>query len=117
MLKLWWEHFIQYISTVNGNYLQQIVQFSLLVFEGDLSFLNFFFVKTNLNITYILTLNTFSKKKKIVHFQCIVSSRFTAEAGKHHCCLWTEAGMSILANQNAVFRSGDKAASHFERMR
>ncbi len=41
MLKLWWEHFIQYISTVNGNYLQQIVQFSLLVFEGDLSFLNF----------------------------------------------------------------------------
>ncbi len=49
----------------------------------------------------------FVKKAGNVHFQGIAFSHFTAEADKHPC-LWTEADKSILANQHAVFRSGEK---------
>ncbi len=60
----------------------------------------------------IWTLNTFCQKR---HFQGIASSRFTAEADKRPCCFWTEADKSILANQRAVFRSGDKATFTLKR--
>ncbi len=40
---------------------------------------------------------------------------FTAEADKRPCCFWTEADKSILANQHAVIRSGDKATFTLKR--
>ncbi len=43
------------------------------------------------------------------------SPSFTAEDDKLPCCFWTEADKSILVNQHAVFRSGDKATFTLKR--
>ncbi len=51
-----------------------------------------------------------TKKNSTVHFQGIMNLRFTAEADKR-----PEADKFILANQRAVFRSGDKATFTLKR--
>ncbi len=48
-----------------------------------------------------------SKKAGYCPLSSIACSHFTAE--RKHLLFWTEADKSILANQHAVFRSGDKA--------
>ncbi len=62
----------------------------------------------------IWTLNTFCQKK----LACPLPRHreFTFYCNKCHCCLWTEADKSILANQHAVFRSGDKATLALSQM-
>ncbi len=59
-------------------------------------------IKRDLNPKHIL-----SKKP--------VLSTFKASRVHEVCCLWTEADKSILANQSAVFRSGDKATFTLKR--
>ncbi len=56
------------------------------------------------------------KKAGIVHFQGILSSGFTTEVNKRLCWFWTKTDKSILANQCAVFRSGDKATFTLSQM-
>ncbi len=61
------------------------------------------------------------KKKKIVkkagfvHFQGIASSRFTAEADKRPCCLWTEADKFILAISVRCIQVRWQGYFHFEK--
>ncbi len=61
---------------------------------------------------FTTVLNTFCQQQKnsTVHFQGIMNLRFTAEADKR-----PEADKFILANQRAVFRSGDKATFTLKR--
>ncbi len=63
----------------------------------------------------IWMINTFSKKSWYYPLSSHREFRFYCRSHKCPCCFWTEADKTILANQRAVFRSGDKATFTLKR--